>query len=383
MKLESFEFWDENDAGYRWPVTNGNQGYQISASNGRNGAGMFLRSGGVVITPKNRYLLHEETPGAVGSAQTMLQDHFYDAGAAAWSIGIAIKFSDIEHIERMPLVALLDMNPDNAVDYLGRYYATQCAVHFCEDQKLRLVRGEWNNYTHLHTIPYVLKRGVWHYLEFKFSIALAGGAFVCRIDGQEVANVGSLTTQVSTLPASANGIRFFHHKFTEGANRNARAYYIDDIYINSGDFFTDVDVECIRPNVDGFYSDWTPSAGTMNYAMVDDITPDESFTYNSAAAVSNTDTYEYVNLTHSSGTVHGLTINMGMFNDGYNLPTQQGGVAAVIRTGGSDYIAGQSGTVGTIVYHVQSEGYTQNPDTLARFAISDVNSAQFGIRRTS
>jgi len=374
LKLDSLSHWDHNDPNYKWPVVSSRNAINVSASHGRNGAGIRIVSGGTEVG---------SIPGldatvADFSSHGMLEEVFINENpSSTWAAGFAFKFSDIALEANIPLFALLDTGYTPYPDALGFFYPTQSAVHFCPDQKLRLCYGEYYSPTVVHTVPFVLKRGVWYYLEFLIGIGDPGGTFQCRIDGKPISNEGSLKTQTTTNN-SADGVRIFHHKSTVGGQRNARTFYVDDIYVASG-FYSDIEVECIRPTADGANDQWTPSSGADNYAMVDDLQPDENTTYNTATAAGNIDTYEHGDLDHAAGTIYGLAIQMGVLNNDFDVA----GVGSVIRIGGMNYLASQRGTVGTIIYRAQAGNYETSPATSSRFSIAEINGAEFGVRRTT
>lgn len=343
---------------------------------------MFLYAGG--LTGTHNTIPHRlDFVNYTANRGAVLEDTNWEGGSATWATGFAFKFSDRQYDNRLPLFALLDTDPDWYGDFVGVYYGTQCAVHFSPDHKLRLIRGEWNNPTILHTVPFVLKRGVWHYIELKISISGGSGIFQCKIDGKLISDVTGLVTQ-NTDNTNADGVRFFHHK---GDGQDYRGVYIDDIYINSsGSFLTDITVECLYPNANGANTGWDPLSGS-NYQMVDDLTPDGDTTYNTAA-VDDIDTYTYTDMTRTAGTVHAVNIQAGLFDDNFEELADRNRAAGVIRQGGVNYVHPTSKLMGTpeagMTYRVSSFDYTSNPATSARFTIDDLNTnAEFGVKRTA
>ncbi len=102
----------------------------------------------------------------------------------------------------------------------------------------------------------------WHYVELKGVIDAVSGSWELRIDGAHSDSGSGVDT------GSASDEIEFVLKTTN--------QYLDDIYIYDGegttnnDFLGTVFVEGLLPTADGNSSDWTPSSGTDNYALIDE-----------------------------------------------------------------------------------------------------------------
>lgn len=70
-----------------------------------------------------------------------------------------------------------------------------------------------------------------------------------------------------------------------------------------------VEVETVRPDGAGNYSNFTPSAGS-NYQNVDETTPDGDTTYNHSSTTDHRDSYTMSALARAAGTVKAVMFNM-------------------------------------------------------------------------
>jgi hypothetical protein len=73
-------------------------------------------------------------------------------------------------------------------------------------------------------------------------------------------------------------------------------FYIQDVYVNDGvgddtDDWGDIQVNPGRPISDGTYEEFTPSAGTDSFALVDDVTPDDDTTRLDSPATGSRSTF--------------------------------------------------------------------------------------------
>lgn len=159
--------------------------------------------------------------------------------------------------------------------------------------------------------------------------------------------------------------------------------YLDDIGINnaSGTYQNSWlglgGVFYLEPTADGTTTDWTPSAGTVNYAMVDDIPPDNATTYVQALTTSERDLYviddcpQYVNTINLVEVVYRAAVA----ESGYNY------LRDVVYVAGTAY----TGLTNTIVPITPSFTYYHgtvhyiNPNTGTAWGTVEVNAMEAGI----
>ena len=375
--LEGFTHWDINDARVKWDTVNNYNAMTISAEYGRNGSGMSLNTGGTSVGHQVRV----SYPGSAGAA-AMFEKYFpADLGEITTvNIGFALKLNDVELGYPIPIVALIDLSETDTYIFTS-YYRTQVSLLLTPQQQLVFCTGN-----HLDIPPLIfnnysppLKRGVFSFIEIQITVGNPGSVQLW-IDGKSV--VGDSGNTQPTGTPSFGGVRFFHHlSFSPNYVRN---YQIDDIYVfvNGGTRFNDNVVEVALPTSDGALRQWTPSTGTLNYDMVNELSPNDDIDYNLATAAGNEDTYNYPSLANTSGTVHGMTINAV----GMNAEISAAGsimVTGIYRQGGINYLAEPAQQIGTIIYHANVFGFTTNPATGNRFSISEINAAELGIKRVT
>lgn len=138
-------------------------------------------------------------------------------------------------------------------------------------------------------------------------------------------------------------------------------------------FFSDVQyMPTLFPSGAGNSTQLTPSTGA-NYTCVDE-SQFNTTDYVTGNTANNKDTYAFGDLATTPNAVNAVVINM------YALKTDgnPGTIAAVTRTGGSDY-DGASKTL-TTTATVYQEIQDVNPGTSSAWTVSQVNGAEFGAK---
>jgi hypothetical protein len=242
------------------------------------------------------------------------------------------------------------------------------------DNKLEVFRGDHGG-TSLGTTSSGLTPGAFGYVEVKIVLHASAGTVLVKIDGATVLNLTSQNT--------ANSGTAWDSFTTLGsaAGFSVNIDY-DDLYLADGsgaapwnDLLGDVRVDARVPTGAGATTGWTPSTGS-NYANVDDATPDDDATYNSAATSPLTDTFVVQDAPVAGATIYGVQQCLSMKKSDSGTCT----VALVVRHSGTDYVGsdlspGMSYTYGLAITQT-------NPGTSAQWTESDFNAAEFGYRRT-
>lgn len=211
------------------------------------------------------------------------------------------------------------------------------------------------------------------YVEFKFLIHNSAGTYELRVNGNTWLSGSGVDTQWRA-DDSLGSFQFYQ-------NQNSKYYRIDDLYFLdtagavNNDFLGDCKVETLLPSGAGNYSSWTPSAGA-NYENVDDTSPDDDSTYNSAGG-SVKDSYAMGNLSMASGTIFGVQVNSIVRKDDAGTARARN----FLRQGGSDYPETSFGLGDTYSHLTEIE--ETDPDTGSAWTISGVNSVEAGIERTA
>ena len=191
------------------------------------------------------------------------------------------------------------------------------------------------------------------------------GASVLSLSGQDTRNGGN---------ASVTGISI------RGVGGTAK---IDDLYVcdtsgsTNNDFLGDVRIDCLFPDGDGNYTQFTPSTGTSHYQLVDESTPNTT-DYNDGATVGDRDSYTFQNLSAlTSQTVYGVQVCMAINKDDAGSKSATAFVRASSTNGdGSGIALGTSQVITTQVFET-------NPATSTAWTESTVNGMEAGCKVTA
>lgn len=222
----------------------------------------------------------------------------------------------------------------------------------------------------------IISAGAYAYVELKALISTTVGTVEVKVNGTTVL---TLTGQNN----ANNGTNDWTAVKLLG-NASIASIDYDDFYVLDGTgsaplntFLGDVRVDARMPTADGATTQWTPATGTDNYAMVDEIPPDGDTTYNSTTTVDNIDTF-----TVQDAPVVGATI-LAVQQCTYVKKSDSGTttVAAVVRSGGTDYV--QDNVNPTTSYAFAVQPLPEDPDTSAAWVEADFNAAEFGYKRVA
>ncbi len=208
--------------------------------------------------------------------------------------------------------------------------------------------------------------GTWVYIEMDVTIADSpGGSFELRINGSAILTGSGIDTR--------NGGTGVCNTWYLQHNNGSGSSDFDDGYAASGttSFQDDLRVVTQLPNSDGATLQWTPSSGSVHYAMVDENPPNGDTDYNSDATSGNIDTLGFPAL-GVAGDVRAVQTGIYARKDDAGVRN----VTTVIRQGGTDY-SGASKAMSTS-YAYYRDVWEDDPDTSATWTVSGVNSAEYG-----
>ncbi len=210
-------------------------------------------------------------------------------------------------------------------------------------------------------------------MEFKVVCANSGGSYELRINGVTVAQNASTDTRAGSHD---------YHDIVEILGVAGDGQQIDDLFILDGsgstnnNFLGSRKVTTLFPTAEGDSSDYTPSTGSDNSAVVDDNPHNSATDYVESSTSGHTDLYQYSNVSNM-GTINGVSVNtVCAQSDGtpFSLKTH-------VKSGSTDSEdAGQA--IGTTSDVTRKRILETNPDTAAAWTQSEVNAAQFGIEVT-
>lgn len=157
--------------------------------------------------------------------------------------------------------------------------------------------------------------------------------------------------------------------------------YIDDVIAcdNVGTYFLSTafplgprQISTLRPNADGA-TQFTPSSGVSNYALVDEISGDVS-DYVESGTSGDQDTYEYSDLGFTPTEINAVMVNSYVQNPNAGTINYQQIAKSNVSTA-----TGASTKTPSSPKTAQAPFYT-DPDTSVAWTAAGVNAAQFGIK---
>lgn len=221
-----------------------------------------------------------------------------------------------------------------------------------------------------------------YFVEWGVEIHDTTGTVVIRVDGAVVLN---LTSQ-DTRAAGTTVDRFYLQGLGGGDGQSA---VFDDMYIlddvDSGvtgapndNYLGDIRVVALLPDGNGNSSDLLGSDADSvdNYLLVDEVPPDEDTTYVESSTVNDKDTYEYDDLTQTTGSVFGVQISPRARKT--DAGTRE--IATVARLVAVE-VDGPNQSV-PVAYTYLTDIREANPDG-DQWTIADVNGAEYGVKVTT
>jgi hypothetical protein len=224
-------------------------------------------------------------------------DELYIRVATMWRSGNAGSPNEAGHYEGfLSLIADSDSHLSLALD--------------ADTMRLKLIRGGSGILGHepgsvLATGNAVLRMNAWYVVEMYAKIANSNGTATVKVNN--TTDIGYTGDTAANASEYVNVVRF-------GLSRDSFAntihtLYLDDIAVNdtTGSHQTSWigqgGVYLLKPNADGATTDWTASAGTVHYSLVDDTPDDAATTYVTAGSAGLVDLYELEDLPATVSTV--------------------------------------------------------------------------------
>lgn len=212
------------------------------------------------------------------------------------------------------------------------------------------------------------------YIEVKTTIHDTAGTVDVRVNGASVLSLSGQDTR-NGGNASVTGFSF------RGIINTSK---IDDLYVcdTSGsapdnDFLGDVRGDCLFPDGDGNYTQFTCSTGSTHYVLVDESTPNTT-DYNEGSTVGDRDSYTFGNLSAlASQTVYAVQVCMAINKDDAGSKS----AASFVRSGGTDG-DGASIALGTSQV-ITTQVFELNPNGSVAWTESTVNSMEAGCKVTA
>lgn len=229
--------------------------------------------------------------------------------------------------------------------------------------------------TTIQTSSNTMSGGVEYYIEWKVTISdsIAADSCIVRVNGVDWLNVTAGSDLKNQTGSTAD--RIYFGQITSPPSGVTQD--MDDIYVcdNTGathnDFLGDCRVDCIFPNADGTYSQFTPSTGTSHYQLVDETAPN-STDYNESNTAGNRDSYGMQDLAAVTGTIYAVQTHVASLKGdaGYR------GLKSLVKSGTTVQTGPTVSLATSLAYDNQM--FTTDPNTGAAWTESAVNAMEVG-----
>lgn len=207
--------------------------------------------------------------------------------------------------------------------------------------------------------------GAWSYFELKAAIDPAAGSFELRKDGATLLTGSGVNTQAQGS-ANVDGI-----ELVDGSN-----LYVDDFYVldltgsaPQNDFLGPVQSEARFPIADGTTDQWTPSAGTDHFAVIDESPANDDTDYLSAAATGLLDLCSCQSVGSSD-----VILSVIQLVEARKTDPGVAQLTPTLRIGATNYPGSTQPIADT--YTIISQLHQNSPATGVQWTAAEVNGAQ-------
>jgi len=210
----------------------------------------------------------------------------------------------------------------------------------------------------------------WHLVELHVIIDNAG-TIETRVDG-----ITDISYSGDTQPgdtAVIEYVRIYQHYSGVGEDGDS---YFDDIVFGTGDWPGDIRfASALVPSGDTSDKDWTPSSGSLNYAMVDDV-PENDAEYVSAGSAGYKDLYTIASWSPSASEeplfiVDWIRTKKDVATECY--------IESLVKSGSTESSGGSLTLTTDWAYH--GRVLTVDPDTSAAWTADGINALEIGQNR--
>lgn len=231
---------------------------------------------------------------------------------------------------------------------------------------------------------YGFQLDTFYYIELRVLLGNGDGEIELRVNGEVWANLTSQDTQPGS-PTTFGGMKFkTSDTYASSQYGGGLKYRIADWWlIETGtapnqDFLYPAVIDALLPTADTTEADFTPSAGSDNFAGVDDASGHNYDTdYNDSNTAGHKDRFTSSGSLPESpkGDVMGV-MAVAMVRDDADLGTR---TARTVVFEGATEAVGATVTLTESGYQAVSDIFEVNPDTAAAWTIAEVEAAEFGI----
>lgn len=234
--------------------------------------------------------------------------------------------------------------------------------------------------TLLGTTGAALTQGAFHYLEFKVVISDTVGTVDVRIDNVSALSLTGQDTRNGGTADAWNAVGLGPAGIASGA---AAGLVFDDLYIADGagstwnDFMGDMRIDCSYPNADGTNSDFAPSTGTDDYAVVDEALANGDTDHLSSSTVDHKTTLNFPDAPVPGADILGIQVVC----QARKSDAGSAGHRALARISGTDYESAEVGLAASFLM-IMSQ-FAVNPATSAAWTDAVFNGAEFGFKKSA
>lgn len=261
------------------------------------------------------------------------------------------------------------------IDFRDEYNNRQMAIRYVAGTQTLDIEDGLGTIVALGNV--LVPADTWIVVEFHLVIA-ESGSLIVKINGTTSASFSGDTDYNDTQYVRSI---YFGPRPMESIGISVYYVYLDDIAINN----TDGSYETswiglggsfwLKPNADGYQNDWTPSTGSDNYALVDEVPPNTT-DYVQTLDAADLDLYEledcpqYIDRILLVQPMHRAAVVTSGSND----------LRDVIRVDGTNYEGVTQTVVPVIPSFTLYKGETHyiNPDTSAEWQVAEVDALEAG-----
>lgn len=251
----------------------------------------------------------------------------------------------------------------------------QISLILGSDGILKVMRGDYNG-TQLAKGTTVLTDSSWHYIELRVYIDDAAGEVHLKLDGvDEIAETTGLDTQEDATYDDVAEIALITPDHTYNASGEYSKF--DDFYVRgdtvntSGGFLGDVRIVVLSPNANGANRDFTLSAGTDDFAVLDELyAKGDDYAYSATAADKITCGFESI---PAGADIKGVTLSLS--TDISSAGNRE--IKPVCKSGATTDVGTAQRAV--VSKYIRAVNYPLDPNTAAAWTEANLNAAEFGV----
>jgi hypothetical protein len=162
----------------------------------------------------------------------------------------------------------------------------------------------------LGTTTFALSAAAYYYVEWAVTIHASTGSVTIRVNADPKLTLTGINTQ-NTANAFANTLRWG----CDTRWNNTQTLDLDDVYVCDGTgaaplntFLGDCRCDGMTPNGDTGFAQWTPSAGTVHWDLVNDPAPNVT-DYISSSTVGQLDVFQMQNVAVTPSLIYGMQLS--------------------------------------------------------------------------